>query len=117
MEAPRAGLSLAGLNAAVKVHYQQMYRDTNHGQVCKGCGTKVMFTPGTVVVHNTAPGVECPDEESYASEEPLSLPLPYCPQCEGVPMRTSTCVHMGIARPTRLAFGGLSEDTGQLECV
>ncbi len=112
MEAPRIGLSLAGLNEAIKVHHQQMYEDTNEGLRCRGCEGKVEFTPCTVSIHYARPGGPCMDDLGEVEH----FPLPYCPRCEGEPVSKSTCVHMGTER-TRKAFGGILEDTGQLELV
>jgi hypothetical protein len=112
MEAPRIGLDMKGLNAAVKAHFRQMYEDnTNDGWHCKGCGGKILFAPCNVSIHETPPGGEC-----VGFDEVKQFPLPYCPQCEGEPTSTSTCMHVGT-KFIRKAFGGLLEDTGQLELV
>ncbi len=112
MEAPRTGLSLADLNAAIKIHHQQMYEDTNEGLQCKGCGGKVQFIPCDVAVHYARPGGPCVGDLGEVEH----FPLPYCPQCEGKPVSKNTCVHMGTER-TRKAFGRILEDTGQMELV
>ncbi len=93
MEAPKAGLSLEEHNAAIKAHFQERYRDTNKGQMCRTCGEKVLFTPCAVSIHETPPGGTC---EGFG--ETKQFPLPYCPKCEGVPKSTNTCVHMGTGR-------------------
>lgn len=112
MEAPRIGLSLEDLNAAIKAHNEQMYEDTNEGLRCKACGSGVKSVPCAVSIHRTAPGGRC---EGFG-EDVEHFPLPYCPQCEGEPASRSTCVHIGAERITT-SFGGLSEDTGQLELL
>ena len=48
MEAPRIGLDMKGLNAAVKAHFRQMYEDnTNDGWHCKGSAGKYCSPPVT----------------------------------------------------------------------
>lgn len=112
MEAPRIGLSLADLNAALKAHCQQMYEDiTNDGLHCKGCGEKVEFVPCTVSIHYAAPDGACTD-----SGDVQHFPLPYCPKCEGEPTPKSTCVHMGAPPPGKF-FGGLLESADRLELI
>jgi hypothetical protein len=92
MEAPRKGLSLRDLNEAIKTHYQQMYEDTtNTGWHCLACASEIQTVACAVAIHRTPPGGAC--EESGEADEILSLP--YCPQCEGRPASTSTCVHLG----------------------
>jgi hypothetical protein len=111
MEAPRKGLSLADLNAAIKAHYQQFYTDTQKGQTCKACGSLILMATCTVAVHRALPGGACDKEEGFVNET-QEFPLPYCPQCEGVPTTTHTCIHMGFVSAARMAME--DEEDGSL---
>ena len=93
MEAPQQGISPDELNATIKAHFQEKYRDTNDGLVCKKCGAKVQFVRCDVSVHETAPGGAC---EGFGETQNFSLP--FCPKCEGEPKSKSTCIHVGTHR-------------------
>ncbi|MEE9356458.1 MAG: hypothetical protein V3U75_12785 [Methylococcaceae bacterium] len=89
MEALSSGLNTQKFNDAMSQYIAAHYiPDNNGGMACIECGAKIQQTTCYVSVH----------DERFSSctggGEVKTIPLPYCPKCEGIPKRTSTCVHV-----------------------
>jgi hypothetical protein len=103
MEPPVPGRSRNYLNTALAEHSKKMYEDnTNDGLHCKACDAKVLFAPCDVSIHETPPGGRC---EGFG--EVKQYLLPYCPNCEGAPTSTNTCIHVGTVQPGIFVTGTL----------
>jgi len=90
MNAPTGMKSPDDLMEDIKRHTVAHYEpDGQNGFKCKECGAQIQQTTCFVSVHNNQFGNMC-----AGSGKVKQLPLPYCPSCEGVPTRTSTCVHI-----------------------
>ncbi len=87
MEAPAGRGTFEKLQKAIATHEENHYTKMVGGYTCQACGAKVQQTTCDVSVHSkrfdTCSGIG----------KILKIPLPYCPNCEKVPKRTSTCVH------------------------
>ena len=88
MEAPSPGLSPEDLKRTIVEHENEHYRREGSRWICKKCGSVVQQVTCSISIHDARWGDEC---AGYG--EVNQIPLPYCPKCEGLPTKTSTCVH------------------------
>lgn len=92
MEAPLGGGTAQSIHKQAMNHVDQFYKwDKKAGErmmLCKKCNSEIQQTTLFVSVHDKRFEGCCGDGrvEQY--------PLPYCPECEGEPKNTSTCVHV-----------------------
>jgi len=89
MNAPTGGMSLEDFQKAMESHVSLNYHETQDGYVCNKCGTKIQQTTCFASIH-TAEFGDC----HAGSGEVRRFPLPFCPECEGVPSKTDTCIHI-----------------------
>lgn len=90
MEAPTSGLSREQMVDAFMKHIANSYTKIE-GDLkrikCKKCGTRIEQVTCFISIHNK-------DWNGCVGSGKIEqVPLPYCPKCEGVPTRTSTCIH------------------------
>jgi hypothetical protein len=67
---------------------EQYKADETGGMVCKKCGSEIQQVIGHISIH-----LDCFDG-CVGDGKVRTLPLPYCPECEGIPENTYTCVHV-----------------------
>lgn len=91
MEAPPGGMLVKEFNECRKREIESRYEKRENGWFCKKCGAKVQKVTCYVSEHEIASGGQHAGTGSVQK-----IPLPYCPQCEGKPQNTSTCVHTNL---------------------
>jgi hypothetical protein len=89
MEAPTGGLSPEQFKECIKNHVEKNYqkKENLNEYFCKTCNSDIITTTCFVSMHSKSFS-GCVGEGKVEQ-----VPLLYCPKCEGVPKRTSTCVH------------------------
>lgn len=88
MEAPSMGLSVQMFDETISQHIFTHYKsDNTEGMICEKCGTEIQQTTCFVSIHDKR------FSGCTGDGEVRRVPLPYCPKCEGIPKRTSTCIH------------------------
>ncbi len=89
MEPPKPKLDKAGFLAVVESWTNQHYIGTEEeGYVCRECGHRVMRATCYVSIHTSLFAI------CAGSGKVWRAALPFCPQCEGAPKNTSTCIHV-----------------------
>jgi len=91
MEAPPGKMTQKEFNRFMRQEIESRYEKRENGWFCKKCGAKVQQTACYVSVHEEVFGDTC-----AGSGKVQKLPLPYCPECEGEPQNTTTCVHVNF---------------------
>lgn len=74
-----------------KIHKEAFERykpDDTGGMICKKCNKEIQQETGYISIH-----LDCFDD-CVGDGEVKNIAIPYCPECEGKPIRTSTCVHV-----------------------
>ena len=89
MNIPGPGLTEGQVNRAISRHCAERYQVVQDELHCKSCDSRIEATRGTASVcfgtHGDGPCGGGGDVEGFI--------LPFCPQCEGKPTETSTCIH------------------------
>ena len=89
MEAPQKGLTPEQLANAFENHIKNNYiRVDKKTYFCKDCNSQIQQATCHISIHDK----EFPGCVGTGKVE--TVPLPYCPECEGEPKNTSTCVHV-----------------------
>lgn len=92
MEAPSGELDLVvfqqTMSEGIAARYEKKV-GAGENFFCKQCGAMVMQATCAVSLHAREFGDLC-----AGSGKVVRVALPYCPQCEGEPTRTTTCVHV-----------------------
>ncbi len=89
MEAP-SGTSLEALDATIRAHIAEHYKpEEGKGYVCRKDGAEIQQTTLSVSIH-----LEAFEDSGVGTGEVRSLPLPYCPECEGKPKNVSTSIRV-----------------------
>lgn len=113
MNAPPRGLCRTEFNGFIGRHCWERYTKSTGGRVCKKCGSRILQVAGFASVHAVEFGDHCAGDGDVKR-----FPLPYCPNCEGKPTETSTCIHVPMfpsAGPPRTYLQELHEvNTGIL---
>ena len=90
MEAPTPGLSLDEFAVAIDAHKESHYRPNPEvAYCCRQCESIIRKVYCYVSIHDKRFGREC-----AGSGQVVKVSLPYCPVCEGVPKKTSSCIHV-----------------------
>ncbi len=67
--------------------------------VCRECGRRILWTTCEVSIHTRSTLSRC-----SGAGKVRRVPLPFCPECEGPPKNTSTCIHVDGPESTTLAL-------------
>jgi len=91
MEAPSPRQSREQIVKDFETHIEQNYvpeeKDGKKYYSCRKCGTKIEQVNCAISIHSKL-FTACTGEGKVEN-----VPLPYCPECEGIPKKTSTCIH------------------------
>jgi len=88
MEIPSGRMSPEQFEQAITTHETEHYKKVGDDWKCKKCDAGILQTTGHVSIHSKM------FSGCTGGGEVQPVPLPYCPNCEGVPKNTSTCVHV-----------------------
>ena len=61
------------------------------GYICRECGSRILRTTHRIPIHANDPVNACTRPRGI-----WRISLPFCPECEGAPKETPTCVHVHI---------------------
>lgn len=86
MEPPAGGQSRTAFTTAIDAHINARYKTIGDDLYCRKCDSIILRQVCSVSIHTSA-FPEC------AGKKVEHIPLPYCPQCEGVSRKTHSCIH------------------------
>ena len=90
MEAPASMLGPEAFAEVIQTHIDCCYTAQDGERYrCKKCSSVIEHVICTVPLHNKVFGAYCID-----LGKAIQVSLPYCPECEGPPQRTKTCIHI-----------------------
>ena len=98
MDAPPGRMSPDDFQRVLDEHVVAHFEKGDGGYKCKRCGAVIKRVTGYASVHSAEFGDTCAGGGNVRQ-----FPLPYCPNCEGEPKQTATCVHVHMFIPTRSA--------------
>lgn len=100
MNLPEKGLTLEEFKVAFFAQIKERYRLSENpeirGFLCKKCGAQVQKVMGYVSLHALEFQSQC-----SGGGQVTHATLPYCPNCEGPPTETSTCIHVPLEQAMR----------------
>lgn len=89
MNTPSGRLSTNQFNQVISDHIKENYKQNDTGGMdCIKCGSEIQQTTCVVSIHDKR------FSGCVGGGEVKTVPLPYCPKCEGVPQNVSTCIHV-----------------------
>lgn len=89
MEPPEPKLNKEKFLAVIEAWTNQHYIGTGEeGYVCRECGSRIMRATCYVSIHTNLFPNTC-----AGSGKVWRAAIPFCPQCEGAPKNSSTCMH------------------------
>ncbi|MFH1839137.1 MAG: hypothetical protein ABH820_02500 [Patescibacteria group bacterium] len=91
VEAPINGSSLEHVKLLVMQHLQDNFRNVKNNLVCKKCGSQIRTATLTISIYCKKAKED--GNVGKSKDETETLPLPFCPKCEGEPEETSTIVY------------------------
>jgi len=88
MEIPLGRMSPEQFEQTIADHRDLHYEQVGKNWKCKKCDVDILQTTGYVSIHSKM------FSACTGGGEVQPISLPYCPNCEGVPKNTSSCVHV-----------------------